>query len=101
MARSGLSPTSRSLNLLRSEGYTVGVVERRVPFSPITQDFLGFADILAVRSGDVGVLAIQTTSGSNRSARYKKICASANALVWLEAGNRIEIHGWVKKGEAG
>ena len=95
------SPTSRSLDLLRKEEYECGVVERRMPHSNVTFDFLGFIDILGIRSGDRGVHAVQTTSASNQSARVKKILALPAAKLWLEAGNTIEVHGWGLKGGVG
>lgn len=86
---------------MREEGYYAEVVERHIPYSHIKQDFLGFADILAIQRGRPGVVAIQTTSSSNQSARLKKILASKLAPIWLEVGNLIEIHGWGKKGKVG
>lgn len=95
------SPTSRTLDLLRKEGYECGVVERRMPHSNVTFDFLGFIDILGIKPGTKGVHAVQTTSASNQSARVKKILAIPAAKQWLEAGNTIEVHGWGKKGKVG
>lgn len=97
-----MTPTQRSLALLRSAGYTVQVVERWNPFARVRQDLFGFIDIVAVRPDLPGVLAIQSTSRANIAARRTKIAEEARARVWLAAGNAIVIHGWAKrKNESG
>jgi hypothetical protein len=78
-------------------------VEQRLPVPGkfITRDLFGFADIVAIQPGRVGVLAVQATSSSNLSARDKKVRAEQKARLWLEAGNRIQIHGWALRGPRG
>lgn len=102
------SPTQRSLAKLRKEGYTAWIVEKWVPNSPagfkgpiLRVDVWGFGDILAVKVGEPGATLIQTTSGSNVSARIHKIQGIAEAGIWLAAGNRIVVHGWAKRGARG
>ena len=95
------TPTSRSLEFLRGQGYTAEVVERYNSFTRRRNDFLGFADILAFKIGVRGVLAVQTTSGSNASARIEKIRQEPKAGLWLAAGNQIVVHGWAKRGPRG
>lgn len=90
------SPTQRSLKLLRDEGYSAWIVEHWNAFVGIRQDLFGFIDIVAIREDVPGVLAIQTTSGNNLSARRKKISDNGYAKIWLKAGNKIQIHGWRK-----
>jgi len=96
-----MTPTQRSLALLRAEGWTVCVVEKWNQYARIRQDAFGFGDLLAVKVGVPGATMIQTTRGSNVSTRIEKIKASAQAGIWLAAGNRIEIHGWRKAGLRG
>jgi hypothetical protein len=102
------SPTSRSLQWLRDEGYDPAVVEVWNRFAPrpgggrgIRQDLYNFADIIAFRPGArrpiKDILLVQTTSYSCVSARKKKILAEPRALGWLQAGGTIDIHGWHKK----
>jgi Holliday junction resolvase len=89
------SPTARSLAYLRKEGWRANVVEQRVPHSNIEN--LVFIDILAIRDGEV--LAVQTTSASNVSARIHKIESDelADALAEVrKAGWAIHVHGWKK-----
>src|SRR5690606_37554474 len=43
------SPTARTLAWLREQGWDADVVERWVPGAKVRRDFLGFADILAIR----------------------------------------------------
>ena len=92
------SPTQRSLALLRKTGYTVAVVERWNPHAMIRQDLFGFADLLAIAPQ---MIAVQTTSGPNVSARIAKIRDNPNAALWLAAGHRIIVHGWSKRGPRG
>ena len=92
------SPTQRSLALLRRQGYRVAITEHWNSFVKRRQDLLGFIDLLAVAPS---MLAIQTTSGPNVSARIAKILELPAAREWLEAGHRIIVHGWAKRGERG
>ncbi len=96
-----MSPTQRSLAELKKRGYLPYIVERWNPFAHIRQDLYGFIDLVAIKGDSPGVLAVQTTSGSNVSARIQKIHESAAAKIWLAAGNRIVVHGWRKVGSKG
>jgi len=88
-----MSPTARSLKKLRDEGYLANVVERR--YGGRLHDLYGFIDILAI-SPDGDVLGIQTTSGSNVSARIKKITNHQNVGRVRDANIGIHVHGWRK-----
>ena len=88
------SPTQRSLEHLREQGYLAEVVERFNSFTKRRHDLWTWCDILAIRKGEV--LAVQVTSGSNVSARIKKIQESDTVALVRDAGIRIEIHGWRK-----
>ena len=91
------SPTQRSLEYLRDQGYLCAIVEHWNPFARIRQDLWGWADILAIRKDEV--LAVQVTA-SAVSERIKKIEASETLPKVREAGIRIEVHGW-RKNSAG
>lgn len=100
------TPTKRSMDKWRAKGFIVAVVEKWVPNGPlgykgpiITRDVWNFGDILAVRSSQVGAVLVQSTSGTNVSARIKKILETAEAGIWLAAGNRIFVDGWRKMGK--
>jgi len=83
---------------LRAQGWTVGVVEQRIPNTNITRDLYGFIDLLAIRGDET--LAVQVTSGSNMAARVRKITEHANLAAVRAAGWRIHVHGW-RKNSAG
>lgn len=89
-----MSPTQRSLKLLREQGYQVDVTEHWNAFARIRQDLFGFIDLLALRDGET--LAVQTTSYSNVSARVKKITDHENLSFVRKAGWGISVHGWHK-----
>lgn len=95
------TPTQRSLKHLRDQGYLCGITEHWNSFIKRRQDLFGFIDIVAISPTESGVLAIQTTSGSNVSARLNKILENEYSQAWLKAGNRIVIHGWAKRGPRG
>jgi hypothetical protein len=96
-----MSPTARSLSYLREQGYVCDVVERKIPGTFITHDFLGIFDILAVHPAQQGVLGVQTTSATNQASRRTKVQESGHLSTWLAAGNRAHIHGWAKRGVRG
>lgn len=99
----GISPTSRTLKVLRARGAVPAVVERWNPGARVRQDLYGFIDIVAMEPGQTGLLGVQATSesGGNVAARLVKIAAEPRAALWLDAGNRIVVHGWGKKGARG
>jgi hypothetical protein len=92
-----MSPTSRSLNHLRKAGYLAEVVERFNSFTKRRSDLFGFIDLVAVGNGHT--LGIQTTTADHLSARINKIRTECRetALAWVQAGNRIILHGWQKR----
>ncbi len=94
------SPTSRTLKKLRDEGYLAEVVERFNYFTKRRNDLFSFIDVVAIRGDET--LAVQTTSGSNVSARIAKIRATQASAIWLESPSRkIVVHGWAKRGARG
>lgn len=88
------TPTQRSLARLREAGYTVAIVERWNPHAKIRQDLFGFADLLAIRTGEI--VLVQTTTAVNIAARRKKIREEPRYLLWLAAGGKVLLHGWRK-----
>ena len=69
----GKSPTQRTLEHLRKEGWPlVQVVERWNQFAKRRIDLFGFVDVVAFHP-ERGWLLVQATSGSNSCARIKKI----------------------------
>lgn len=91
-----LNPTQLSLRHLRSEGWPlVDVVEKWNAHTRRHNDLWGIADIVAV--GPRGVLAVQTTTASNVSARLRKIADAPSLPHLREAGVAIHVHGWAQK----
>lgn len=88
------SPTARTLERLRKEGWLPWVVEKWIPQTRTRSDLFGFIDVLAIRGGET--LAVQATSRSNVSSRVKKIGDHTNVAAVREAGWRIEVWGWGK-----
>jgi hypothetical protein len=89
-----LSPTQRSLKLLRKEGYIADVVERWVPKAKVRKDLWGWVDIVGVSPAG-NLVFVQTTTSSNLAARMKK-AKGLDAFHRLKRGlyHRIEFHGW-------
>ena len=90
------SPTARTLERLRKEGYTCQVVEKWQAFSKRRIDLFGVIDIVGILPGKVGVLGIQATSRGNVNARIAKSLAEPKLLTWLQAKNEFEVWGWGK-----
>lgn len=106
-----MSPTEKSLEVLRAEGYLAEKTEHWVAFPRPghRKDLFNFADILAVKVNDALMehdgkrfrLLVQTTSGSNMASRRAKMMAdpkvALNVQICIAAGFSVEIHGLVKK----
>lgn len=90
------SPTSRSLKMLREQGWSAGVVERYIAAIKRKQDLFGFADIVAMKPGEVPLL-VQATTGANLAARRTKIAENEEAAKALHSGFRIVLHGWTRR----
>lgn len=88
------SPTQRSLAYLRSEGWLAWVTEHWCPFSRRRKDLWNVCDILCLRGEEI--LAVQTTSGSNVSARVRKIAESEHIGAIRQAGIAVRVHGWTR-----
>lgn len=90
------SPMTRSLALMRELGYFCWRTEHWDGFAKKRKDLWGFCDIICVMGKDI--VAVQTTSYNNISARVKKITEHENVAVVRKAGIRIFVHGWHKVG---
>ncbi len=108
----GKSPTSRTLELLRADGYHCGTVERWIQYAPGDprrkfrpgehSDLFGIIDIVAIRPGTV--MGVQST-GSAFSQHVKKLSIEKEheTLLWLASGASLLLIGWrkVKKKRGG
>lgn len=90
------SPTQKSLKLLRERGYSVFITEHYNAFAKVRVDLYGFIDIVGLHPKERGILGIQTTTGTNLSARIKKAQGIKQYWLWLSCGNDVEFHGWRK-----
>jgi len=90
-----MTPTQRTLKLLRDDGWTLDIVERSLPGKTfrIRRDFLNCIDIIAVRPGETA--GVQSC-GQAFAAHDRKILAEEKALKWLNGGNRLILIGWRK-----
>ena len=95
-----ISPTQRSLALLREQGWLCAIVEKFVRFPPPGHrvDLWGIGDILAVRPGETLLVQCTTTGVSER---LKKIEENPLTLKILAVPWRIEVWGWRKVGPRG
>ncbi len=91
-----MSPTARSLALLRSEGYTAQVVEYFNRFSKTRKDLFGCIDIVAVHP-ELGILGVQATTGAHHAERLKK-AKGCNIGPWLHQAG-FEVWSWSKKAD--
>jgi hypothetical protein len=90
-----VNPDTRTMRFLSLEGWTAGVVEQAIHGTFIKRDFLGIADIVAVKPGLI--LAIQATAdttGGNSYRRMEKCAASPNLRAWAEAGGVFAVWSW-------
>lgn len=94
-----VSPTQRTLQECRRRGWTAQVVERWNPHARIRQDLFGCIDIVAITPS--GILGIQACAGSSHSTRMAKVIATPTTKLWLEAGARLEVWSWAKRGARG
>lgn len=92
-----MSPTARSLALLRDRGYHAEVTEKWIPRARVRKDLWGWCDILGMQEGKP-LLAVQTTTKSHMNDRIKKIKASPLFTLARKLGIEVCCHGWWKNG---
>ncbi len=92
--KKGMSPTARTLALLRSEGWLVDITERWIAQAGIKRDLYGMFDLLAIRPDPPTILAVQTTSADHHANRRTKLLASPMLPTWLGAGGKVEVISW-------
>lgn len=104
VAEVDVTPTARSMAMLRSDGWTVEKVEQRLPIPGkyVTRDMGGFADLVAWRA-DYGIVAVQVTAddGGHVMNRVAKINALKPAIEWYRSGGGLWVQGWGKRGARG
>ena len=95
------SPTQRSLKHIREKGYNAEITEKFNVWSKTRHDTWNMFDILYFGNQEIGVVGVQTTSGSNVSARIHKLQANPLLKEWTDCGNACYVHGWRKVGKQG
>ena len=88
------SNLSRTLKVMRDEGYTCDVVERFIHQIRIRKDAFGFIDMIALKPNEI--IAVQVCSYSSHGTHRKKLLALENTKLWLQAGGKIQIRSWRK-----
>lgn len=92
------SPTSRTLQALKRQGWRAQVVEKYNHHTRRTHDLFGFIDVLAVHPETGKTLAVQATSGSNGANRCNKIAEQCHQELRdvFAAGWIVEVWAWRK-----
>lgn len=92
-----MTPTARSLALLRRSGYLPAVVERWLPGANVRADLWHFGDVLAVHPARGEFLIVQATTAAHAAARLTKARARPELALWLRAGGKFQVHAWGKR----
>lgn len=95
-----MSPTQRTLNLLRTSGYRAAVVEKWNAHAKLRQDLFGFADIIAVTRNpnrQPQRLLINATGITGVAGHVQKIRETAAARDCIAAGFSVEVWGWCSR----
>ena len=91
-----MTPTARTLEKCRRDGYCVDVVERWIPGANIRRDLFGCVDVLCIKKTEpFSLLGIQATTASTVSSRVRKIvpeCSEAAGLFLLHG--ELQVWGW-------
>lgn len=89
-----MTATQRTLELLRTNGFVAGIVERWIQGARRRVDLLGFIDIIAI-SG-TATFAVQSC-GQSFSEHHRKILDSPHLMDWLHGNARgLYLIGWRK-----
>ena len=90
------TPTSRTLDLLRREGWLAQVVEQWLPRCRLARDLFHFGDVLAVRP-EAGVLVVQATPTTTCRIAWPRPGMPELRIFLAVASCRFEVWGWRKR----
>jgi hypothetical protein len=88
-----MTPTARTLALLRREGYIAAVVERWLPVANVRRDLFDCIDVLGVKPGEP-TIGVQATTAGHVAHRLAKAKALPQLRTWLACGHVFEVWGW-------
>lgn len=94
-----MSPTARTLKVLREAGWPAQVVERWCQWSKRRKDLFGCIDLVALINGRI--VGIQACAGGSHAARRKKAQDEPLLQEWLKANGLFVVWSWAKQGPAG
>jgi hypothetical protein len=101
-----VTPTARTLGMLRAQGWVACVVERWVKIprdnanglpESVRKDAWGFGDVLACHPRGRRVALFQVTTASNAASRLAKAKERSELRAWLQSGAMFEVHGWEQR----
>jgi hypothetical protein len=98
------TPDGRTIRYFRDLGLLAEKVTWYAPRQRRNHDLYGFADVEVIGWEGRPVTYVQATTGSNHSARRKKITSSEctwKARKVLEAGCSIFVMSWSRRGKQG
>jgi hypothetical protein len=95
-----MTPTARTVQLLRKAGFLAEVVERWLPIpgKSVRRDLFHIADVLAVHPSQRVFLLVQCTSLGHVADRLSKAKGRPELVTWLAAGGQFEVWGCGKRG---
>lgn len=92
-----MTPTQRTLAMLRERGWQVAPVERWIPGAAIRKDAFGWIDLLALDPVARQIWGVQST-GTDFAGHRQKLLGEARAAMtlWLHCGGKALLVGWRK-----
>ena len=109
-----VSPTQRALAECKRRGWTAQVVEKWNPHARVRQDLFGVIDLVAIVPPAIApaigvpcsvssgcIVGIQACAGSSHAARMTKVRAEPRAAEWVNAGARLLVWSFAKRGARG
>ncbi len=94
-----MTPTGRTLKLLRSWGHVADVVERWIPKLDRRRDLFGGFDVIGIDPREKQTWLVQCTTAPNLAARVRKLQGLPAVPKLLTAGIHCECWGWEKRDE--
>jgi hypothetical protein len=102
----------RSLKHMKANGWTVCVVEKFIAAIKQRKDAFGFGDLLACRPAIIGhypnpsyssavIALVQCCPGASHAEHKDKILSLPEFKTWKEAGGKVFLQSWSKKGPRG